>query len=70
MSNETSDEMASLGSQAMRKPDTLNLDQIRSLGACVVSQAPNEAFKHAALEDLDSTIAHLNRLRTRLERAL
>jgi hypothetical protein len=38
----SSPEMASLGQRAMRNPESLSLDEIKSLGACVVGQAPNK----------------------------
>lgn len=39
----SSPDMSTLGSRAMRDPASLTLDEIRSLGACVVTQAPDHS---------------------------
>lgn len=48
----SSHRLAHLGSRAMREPWTLSLDEIRELGASVVSQAPS---RPPSLFDLLST---------------
>ncbi len=40
---QTSDDIASIGSKAMKKPESLTLKEIKKLGASVVSQSnPND----------------------------
>ena len=51
----TSEEMSTLGSRAMRDPVSLTLDEIESLGACVVAQFEP---RKSALADLAISGAH------------